>query len=226
MNDYTFTLGGAELHARPSGALWWPSKGLLCVSDLHFGKAARIARRSGGMLPPYEGQDTLDRLEAELDATGARHVICLGDSFDDMQAAGSLPEDLGAWLLRLIAGRDWAWVEGNHDPGPIDLPGTHRAEIALGPLVFRHIAQPGAEGEVSGHYHPKARLGFRGGAVARPCFLIDGRRVVLPAFGTYTGGLCSTSPVLCALMDDDARAVMTGSAAHAIPMPRVLRRRA
>ena len=176
-----FALAGEALEARPSGALWWPAQGLLAVSDLHLGKSERIARRGGTLLPPYETQATLDRLGEEIAATGARTVLCLGDSFD----AAALPEAEAGRLAALMAGRRWLWIEGNHDPGPVGLGGEHLAELRAGPLVFRHeAAVPRAEGdapaavataeagagEVSGHYHPKARL-------------------ILPAFGRYTGGL-------------------------------------
>ena len=224
MNDHVFDFHGARLHARPSGALWWPGAGLLCVSDLHLGKADRLARRGGAMLPPYEGRDTLLRLDAEIAATGATTVICIGDSFDDAEAAATLAPDLADWLARLAAGLRWIWVEGNHDPGPLALPGSHRARVTEGAIGFCHIAT-GATAEVSGHYHPKARIGFSGGSLARPCFLIDRDRIVLPAFGTYTGGLFTTDPALSRLMGDGALAVLTGTRAHALPMPRTPRSR-
>ncbi|WP_339949992.1 ligase-associated DNA damage response endonuclease PdeM [uncultured Albimonas sp.] len=194
-----FALAGEALEARPSGALWWPAQGLLAVSDLHLGKSERIARRGGTLLPPYETQATLDRLGEEIAATGARTVLCLGDSFDDL-AAAALPEAEAGRLAALMAGRRWLWIEGNHDPGPVGLGGEHLAELRAGPLVFRHeAAVPRAEGdapaavataeagagEVSGHYHPKARL--RGGW--RRCFVLAPPRLILPAFGRYTGGL-------------------------------------
>ena len=83
-----FALCGEALIARASGALYWPAQGLLCVADLHLGKAQRAALGGGAMLPPYEVRATLDRLAAELAATGARRVLALGDSFDDLGAAG------------------------------------------------------------------------------------------------------------------------------------------
>jgi DNA ligase-associated metallophosphoesterase len=220
MNHYALTLRGIELHALPSGALWWPEERLLCVSDLHLGKSERIARRGGATLPPYETRDTLDRLAADLDATDARCVICLGDSFDDLAAAGALVEAARLQLARLQAGRRWIWIEGNHDPGPVDFGGSHLAELAFGPLVFRHIATPGADGEISGHYHPKAHVRTRARTVSRPAFLADASRIVLPAYGTYTGGLASHSAVLSRLMARDARAVLTGPCPVAVPMPR------
>ncbi|WP_212524550.1 ligase-associated DNA damage response endonuclease PdeM [Actibacterium sp. MT2.3-13A] len=220
MNGYDFTLAGAALTARASGALWWPAEGLLAVSDLHLGKSERLARRGGALLPPYEVRETLARLAAEIAATEPRTVLCLGDSFDDVAAADGLDPADRAALSRLMAGRRWIWAEGNHDPGPVELGGTHLAEFRLRALSFRHIATPGARGEVSGHYHPKARLSLRGQAISRPCFLIDADRVILPAFGAYTGGLRSDDPVLEGLMGPQAVAVLTGPAARAIPMPR------
>lgn len=215
MNTHLFTLGPARLHALPSGALFWPEQDLLVVSDLHFGKAERLARRGGALLPPYENRATLAKLDADIEKTGARQVICLGDSFDDLAAAGELAEDEALWLTRLMAGRDWVWIEGNHDAGPVGLGGQHLAEAQLGGLIFRHIAQPEPEApEISGHYHPKARLPGR----SAPAFLIDGRRVILPAYGTFTGGLPCDHPDLLALMGPRALAVLTGPRCLARPL--------
>ena len=220
MNDYSFEFGGTRLVARPAGTLYWPAMRLLCVADLHLGKAERMARRGGTMLPPYEAEDTLDRLAAEIDATEPAHVVALGDSFDDTRAAAALPEAVRDRIATLAAARDWTWITGNHDPSTCGQPGDSAAERTCPPLTFRHIAVPGTMGEVSGHYHPKARLALGGGSVARRCFLIDRTRIVLPAFGTYTGGLETTAPELCALMEADAVAVLTGRRALPVPMPR------
>ena len=148
----------------------------------------------------------------------------LGTAFLLAAAAATLAPDLADWLARLAAGRRWIWVEGNHDPGPVALPGSHRTRFEVQGLGFCHIATAAAA-EISGHYHPKARIGLGGGSLSRPCFLIDRARIVLPAFGTYTGGLSCTDPVLADLMGDGALAVLTGSRAHALPMPRSPRRR-
>lgn len=213
---HAFFFHGETLHLRPSGALFWPARNLLAVSDLHLGKSERLARRGGTLLPPYETQATLEKLDRELEMTDASAVICLGDSFDDSAAANGLDEDCRLWLTRLIAGRDWTWITGNHDPGPIEIGGTHRAELRLAPFTFRHIADPNEMAEISGHYHPKARLAGQ----SRPSFLVDAARLILPAFGVYTGGLRSDDPALVTLMAKDALAVLTGSRALAIPMPR------
>ena len=215
MSTYDFRSCETALTALPSGALYWAEQGVLVVSDLHLGKSERIARRSGVLLPPYEVTETLSRLDADIATTAPRLVICLGDSFDDLEAA-DLAEDHALWLMRLMAGRRWVWIEGNHDPGPVDLGGEHRTELTLGPLTFRHIALLGARGEVSGHYHPKMRVAGQ----SRRCFLLDGTRVILPAYGTYTGGLSSDSLAFSGLMEDGAIAILTGRKALPVPIPK------
>ena len=220
MNGHTLTLGDHTLTALPSGALWWESERLLCVSDLHMGKAERIARLGGSMIPPYETQDTLARLDAAIAATHPKTVICLGDSFDDRAAVAAMSEDERLWLARLQAGRLWVWIEGNHDPGPMDLGGTTRVEYQHKGIVFRHIAAgvTPESPEVSGHYHPKAKLQARGRSFSRPAFLCDGHRLILPAFGTYTGGLKCTAPVLQALFQPPVIALMTGERVTPVPV--------
>lgn len=214
MSGYAFTFAGADLVALPSGGLHWPAARLLVVADLHLGKALRLARRGGGLLPPYETRATLMKLDADLARTDPATVLCLGDSFDDLEAGAELDPQDRDWLARQMAGRVWIWAEGNHDPGPGAVGGTHLAEWQHGGLRFRHIATADGAAEVSGHYHPKARLAGQ----RRPCFLIDGdRRLILPAYGTYTGGLACGDPALGALMGPGALAVVTGARCLALP---------
>lgn len=220
MNTFSLTLSGVKLEALESGALYWPDQRLLCVSDLHLGKSERIARLGGAFLPPYDTRDTLARLEKDLLATAANSVICLGDSFDDSASSRGISEPEFMWITRMQAGRRWVWIAGNHDPGPLAIGGTHMAELPLPPLHFRHIARRNASGEISGHYHPKARIKAQGQSVSRPCFLVDSDRIILPAYGSYTGGLQSSHQTLTRLMRPEAVAILTGPKMHAVPMPR------
>jgi metallophosphoesterase superfamily enzyme len=156
-------------------------------------------------------------------------VIALGDSFDDDRAVEELTPRHRRRLAAMTDGRDWTWVAGNHDPAPVGLGGHAAAGVTLGALTFRHEASegpargrmPGEMGwEVSGHYHPKASLCVRGRRISRPCFLRDDRRLILPAYGTYTGGLASRDAALASLMAPAARAILTGHPMVEIPMPR------
>lgn len=217
MTDHTILLSGATVRARPSGALWWEGAGLLAVSDLHLGRAARGALHGGALLPPYETAATLDRLEAEIHALAPRVVVSLGDGFDDGGAEARLDSGARARLITLMAGRRWVWIAGNHDRAPGALPGEHLDMLEIpapgGPVAFRHIAE-GEGAEISGHWHPKARLGRGPG---RACFLWDGRRLILPAFGAYVGGLDVGAPPLRALMPQGL-ALMTGARVIAAPL--------
>lgn len=193
-------MNGAALLAEPSGALWWGDEGTLIVADLHLEKGSSFARR-GVMLPPYDTIATLERLAAAV-RPDLRRVICLGDSFHDSD--GPLRLAAGDWarLGALTGLADWIWVAGNHDPDlPAAIGGRVVAdELRMAPLVFRHIAAAIAEpGEVSGHYHPKASVTLRGRRFSGPSFVHDEARLVMPAFGAYTGGLDAGAPALRAL---------------------------
>ena len=213
MNEHEFILCGTVCQAMPSGALYLPQHNVLCVSDLHLGKSDRVARRSGVMLPPYEVRETLGNLQNDINAINPNCVICLGDSFDDLDAASSLHEDMRLLLVGLQAGREWIWIEGNHDPGPVDLGGTHLVQTIVGTLTFRHIATS-KKAEVSGHYHPKHRVIGR----SRPAFIYDRDRLIMPAYGAYTGGLASHKPALRQLFGANAIAVLTGTKSIAVPL--------
>ncbi|SDP83336.1 putative phosphoesterase [Phyllobacterium sp. OV277] len=174
----------------PSGALYLEADRILIVSDLHFEKGSSFARR-GMMLPPYDTASTLKVLAACIARYHPTCVISLGDSFHDGDAAARLPEIYAQQLAALMQGRDWIWITGNHDPDhPADLPGDTYRELAFGSLVFRHEPSKGSPlGEIAGHLHPAAKVVRRGQAVQRRCFVSDHTRMIMPAFGAYTGGL-------------------------------------
>jgi len=181
-------IAGVTLLADLSGALFWKEQSLVVVSDLHLEKGSSFAAR-GILLPPYDTLATLSRLTVVLARLDPKIVIALGDSFHDRTAHERLSAPDRGTIAALQARRDWIWISGNHDPAlPSDLGGTIASEVAIGPIVFRH-EPTGAAGEIAGHLHPKARVATRARWMERRCFASDGIRVVMPAFGSYTGGL-------------------------------------
>jgi uncharacterized protein len=188
--DSAIALAGTMLVADPAGALYWPDERLLVVADLHLEKGSAFAKR-GVLLPPYDTATTLARLARVIERYVPRLVIALGDSFHDGHGPSRMSGDDRAALTLLQRGRDWIWIAGNHDPDPPDGIGGHFADcLALGPLTFRHQPSPvPCDGEIAGHLHPLARVAQRGRAVRRRCFASDRRRLVMPAFGAYAGGL-------------------------------------
>ena len=218
MDCFKFSISENELVAMPSGALWWPAQSILCVSDLHFGKSNRLARLGQSWIPPYENQDTLLRLETDLGSTNAKKIICLGDSFDDNEASQLLPSDELLWITKMQAGRQWIWISGNHDPSPKNLGGSFLHYLEIGKLYFQHIASADDRFEISGHYHPKIRVIIKGQSFTRRCFLVDKNRVILPSYGTYTGGLYCNRDPLRSIMQQNAIALMTGKEIYPIPI--------
>jgi uncharacterized protein len=181
-------LAGVPLLADPQGALYWPEQGLLAVADLHLEKGSSFAAR-GQLLPPYDTASTLARLARLVSGYAPRCVVALGDSFHDGGGPGRLSDDDRSSLRGLQRGRDWIWITGNHDPEPAEgIGGLFQATLTIGALTFRHEPK-GAPGEIGGHLHPVARISHRGRAVSRRCFAADKTRMVMPAFGAFTGGL-------------------------------------
>src|SRR3954463_9538609 len=187
-NHSSMNVAGVDFVADLSGALFWEEQGLLVVSDLHLEKGSSFAAR-GVLLPPYDTAVTLDRLAAVVARHDPRMVIALGDSFHDRRAHQRLSETDRDAISALQARRDWIWISGNHDPAlPSGLGGVVASEVCIGKIAFRH-EPTGALGEIAGHLHPKARVATRGRSTERRCFVSDGERAVMPAFGAYTGGL-------------------------------------
>ncbi len=184
------TVAGVALAADCLGALYWPEEGVLIVADLHLEKGSSFARR-GQLLPPYDTTETLGRLAQLVTHYAPRTVIALGDNFHDGEGPARLSDQDRVSLGALQRGRDWIWIAGNHDPDPAEgIGGTFAATLSLGALTFRHKPSSDApDGEIAGHLHPVARVAQRGRVVSRRCIASDGKALVMPAFGAYTGGL-------------------------------------
>ena len=216
-------VAGAALTADGSGALWWEAERLLIVADLHFEKGSAFAARRV-FLPPYDTAATLARLAALVARYRPAGVVALGDSFHDRRAPSRIaPADAEA-LRGLGAGRDWIWIAGNHDQEADGDFGEAHAEWRAGPLTFRHEPRAGAApGEIAGHLHPAARVPSRAGTLRRRCFVGDGTRLILPAFGAFTGGLNIRDAAFDGLFGAQPVAHVLGrAAAHRVPLARCL----
>lgn len=184
----------------PTGALFWPSENALLVSDLHLEKLSSYAKR-GSLLPPYDTAMTLGRLAGDIERTGAVEVIALGDSFHRDEGTSTLLDADRLRLTALMGKARWTWIAGNHDPSPHALGGTCLAALERCGLTFTHEPSRGTLGLVAGHLHPAARVAADGRSVRRPCFVHDGRTMILPAYGASTGTLNILSPAFAGLID-------------------------
>ena len=204
------TLQGEAVQLLPDPVLWWPAQHTLCVADVHLGKAATF-RALGQPVPAGTTQDNLQRLDAALQRTGARHLVLLGDLLHARQAHNTaLLTALHVWRQRHAQVR-MTLVRGNHDDRAGDPPATLDIAVvdepwAIGPFAACHHprdddthhegAAAGAHAGfiLAGHTHPVCRLQGRGRDTVRlPCFVHSAGQLLLPAFGAFTGG-CLIGP--------------------------------
>lgn len=185
-----FMLGRLALVPDLSGALYLPDERTLVVADLHLEKGSAYAGR-GVLLPPYDSAATLAILSEAVRRHVPARIIALGDSFHDRGAEARLDDGNLASLRALQRGRDWLWISGNHDPAISAAMGGEVLEaLELAGVVLRHEPTDRAERpEIAGHLHPAAKVRMRGRALRRRCFALSPQRCVMPAMGSYAGGL-------------------------------------
>ena len=211
-------LAGAEALLRASGALWLAAERLLVVADLHLEKGSAYAAR-GQMLPPYDTRETLARLAAEAALLRPRTILLLGDTLHDGEAEARLSGADVRTLTTIAAVADLVWIVGNHDAdGPRALPGEAAPAWRAAGLALVHEPAPTPRfGEVAGHLHPCARVKAAGASVRRRCFVSDGERLVMPAFGAFAGGLNVRDPAFGGLFRRAPLVVALGARrAHAV----------
>jgi DNA ligase-associated metallophosphoesterase len=204
-----FSFAGETFEATPSGALFWPARQALLVADLHLEKASWFARM-GQFLPPYDSHATLTALARAVEQTKAKRLYGHGDSFHDRFGCDRLPAEARMLLTELTDKLDWTWIVGNHDPGFADhCGGRIEDQVALGGIALRHEAMPDdPRPEMSGHFHPKLRLQLKGRHVSRRCFVVSKSKIILPAFGSLTGGLDAHHPEILRSVGANAAALV------------------
>ena len=192
-------IAGERVILDPRGVAFLTEHRTLVVSDLHLEKGSAFARR-GALLPPYDTMATLTRLSPILREYRPARIVSLGDGFHDTAGARLITGEAADLLASMAASVCWIWIRGNHDPVlPSTLPGDVLDELRVGRLRLRHMPSPEEDGQIAGHLHPKARIAGRRRRVSRPCFVEDGHRLLMPAFGSYTGGLNVLDPAISGL---------------------------
>ena len=199
------SFAGQDFAATRCGALFHPESGSLLVADLHLEKGSFYGQR-GQMLPPYDSREAMARLTRVVAETDASTVYALGDSYHDSAGEARLEDEAAAMLSALTAKVRFVWVTGNHDA---DVTGVHGgtvlAEAESAKIALRHQAEATSkQAEISGHFHPKWHGALRGRAIRRPCFVRSSGtppRLILPAYGAYTGGMRADDAAIAAAMD-------------------------
>lgn len=202
----TINFAGEPLILDAARVLYAPERKALIVSDLHLEKGSYLATHGGHVLPGLDTRDTLQRLAAAMQHYQPQTVICLGDSFHDRLAEWRMQAEDKQALMRLCATvPDWVWVLGNHDPElPESLPGRSVTHQNWHDILLVHEPEAVQRPQIIGHYHPKISLRIKGYKLAGPCFCQSDHLLIMPAFGSYTGGLSVTDSAIQSLYGEAA----------------------
>ncbi|WP_298915080.1 ligase-associated DNA damage response endonuclease PdeM [uncultured Algimonas sp.] len=173
----------------------------LLVADLHFEKGSYLQAIGHAPLPTYDTPDTLERLCALVETFRPRHVAALGDSFHDTKAGERMSAaDLAAMNALVARVPRFTWILGNHDPDiPDGLDGDQEDHIECGGFLLTHLPTAPLKNDgvnVCGHLHPKVRISTRRANVPAPCWAVSRERIIMPSFGTFTGGLDVRHPAI------------------------------
>jgi len=183
----------------PGRAALLPASRTLLMADLHLGKAATF-RRAGIPVPEGSAQRDLARVAELVRSYEARRLIVLGDLFH--ARSGCSPQVFAefAELRSQIASTAVVLVMGNHDRAVGRLPDSLGLDACVPcldepPFHFVHEPATGVESSardlftVAGHLHPTISIRSPSGdRLADRCFVAEPTVLVLPAFGSFTGG--------------------------------------
>ncbi|MFN8390146.1 MAG: ligase-associated DNA damage response endonuclease PdeM [Bdellovibrionota bacterium] len=195
MTSRSVEVRGETVELLPERAVYWPRRRILFVADLHLGKAAAF-RSAGVPIPHGTTAADLGRLTELVSKCGPERLIILGDFLHarDGRVEKTFAE-VGDWRAAHSA-LGITLVRGNHDVHAGDPPDGWSIQVVdepypLEPFVCAHHDVPSDDYFVlQGHIHPKVHIGRRKERGKRfPCFVLDASRLVLPAFGTFTGGV-------------------------------------
>lgn len=193
---------GVRMQYHADASLYLPENSTLLVSDLHLEKGK--AQSKAAPLPRFDTSEGIAKLSAAIARTNAKEVIFLGDSFHTNLHAFQLPVIFRQQLLDLAKDRAFIWITGNHDPDlPEYLPGQIVPNYTASGLYLTHqIGEDEAKisGLICGHYHPKARISLQIRKISGKCFIQDETRMIMPAFGIFTGGLNILDPAIQKLL--------------------------
>lgn len=208
-------IAGEALVLLAEKALYWPREKMLIIADIHFGKAASF-RAAGVPVPRGTTTQNLAALDELVKAHDIGHIMFLGDFLHARAAhASATVAAMLAWRLR-HADLKLTLVRGNHDRHAGDPAASLLIDLVdepfqMGPFAFCHHPDLDTAGyALAGHIHPSYRLSTRFDSLRLPCFVVGGKRMILPSFGAFTGGfLITPSP-------DDAIYVSSGEAVHLV----------
>ncbi len=175
-------------YLQADGSLFWQKHKILILGDLHLEKSSYYAK-NGNFLPPYDSIETLSKLKKKLIKYNINKVILLGDIFHDAFGIKRLKYEASNILKKICKNYEVIWIIGNHDSDYAPKNVQKLLFYYFRGITFNHISKKETNYEISAHYHPKVDFTIRGKKISKPCFLVDKKKIIIPAYGAYTGGL-------------------------------------
>ncbi|MGC6537424.1 MAG: ligase-associated DNA damage response endonuclease PdeM [Candidatus Puniceispirillaceae bacterium] len=196
---------GHDLLLCADGTIFFPDKHYLLVSDLHLEKGAALS--TAAPIPQFDTADTLARLQTTITRFNPQKIICLGDSFHSNERAFRMPATYSDQLQKMGELAEFIWITGNHDSIlPDRLPGKIYTDYQIDNLRLTHEADNlPMTPTLSGHFHPKARIKLRARHLSTRCFVQNSLNIIMPAFGSYTGGLNIIDKAFAPFIDKQTR---------------------
>lgn len=192
------------------GSILWEKEKILILGDLHLEKSTFFSAY-GNYLPPYDSFDTLLKLSNSINNMQVKNIIFLGDIFHDLNGYSRMKQRERKILDNICNKNKVIWILGNHDKG-FALDNVYSCEnYKINNITFLHKLTKGINTEISGHYHPKVLFLYKSQKISRPCFLLSKDKIILPAYGTFTGGLNINSKVYKEIFDKDFKIYALGN---------------
>ena len=188
MSSQLIKFANEEFYALPNNALYWKKLNIIIVADLHLGKSISFAKQKQ-FLPPYDTKETLAKLFNCINELEPSKLIIVGDLLHDMFSVQSFQEKDHENFNKYTKKTKFIWVKGNHDPH-IEINGFSKVlDYKVDEIIFNHIPIKISNFQICGHYHPKVKISHRGKSIYKPSFVHNDKLLILPSFGTLTGGL-------------------------------------
>ena len=177
------------------GILFWFDKQIAIIADLHLEKGSSFGP-SGQFLPPYDSEETLKKILNSIKDHKIKKIILLGDTFHDKNAFNRMPEKAFFLFNSLIKKYEVIFILGNHENKLKIDHINFLNEYVIDDIHFIHQALQKSIFQISGHFHPVATIKSSNKKITAKCLLHTKNHIILPSFGTYTGGLNINDPAL------------------------------
>ena len=203
----TINFNNHKFQISKEGILFWFDKQIAIIADLHLEKGSSFGP-SGQFLPPYDSEETLNKIFKTIKNHKIKTIILLGDTFHDKNAFDRMSEKVFILFKSLIEKYEVIFILGNHESkfeiGRI----SFLNEYVIDDIHFIHQALPTSIFQISGHFHPVASVKSSIKKITAKCLLHTNNHIILPSFGKYTGGLNINNPVFKPFVNNNSKIYM------------------